>query len=99
MRLTKAQSRQRWHELRALWNEFDPIGVMPNVNWPPDEYEAYVGPTMRLLEQDASVEEILKCLEWAVCDRMGLEMDREAAMRFTNRIQQWFKEKWRDTYV
>jgi hypothetical protein len=54
---------------------------------------------MRLLEQDASVEEILKCLEWAVCDRMGLEMDREAAMRFTNRIQQWFKEKWRDTYV
>ena len=35
-RLDKAESRKRWAELRDLWNEFDPIGVMDFPDWPRD---------------------------------------------------------------
>ncbi len=80
--------------MRDLWNEFDPIGVMDDPEWPRDEYEGYVGPTMRLLEQDAGVEEIIKCLEWAVCERMGLNLEQREAMQFACRLEDWFRRKW-----
>ena len=99
MRLSKEQSRQRWNELRDLWNEFDPIGVMDVPDWPRDEYESYVGPTMRLLERDAAIEEIVECLEWAVCERMGLELNREDAMSFAHGAKDWFQERWQGTTV
>ena len=49
--LTKEQSRARWAEVRALWCDWDPIGVMPSAesDWPLDEYDAYLGQTLRLL--------------------------------------------------
>lgn len=39
MRLTKDQSRKRWAEIRALWCEFDPIGVVNSLSGPFDEYD------------------------------------------------------------
>jgi hypothetical protein len=40
MHLEKEQSRQRMKEIRALWREFDPIGVYASPNdCPPDEYD------------------------------------------------------------
>ncbi len=98
-RLSKQQSRQRWKELRDLWNEFDPIGVVGDPNWPRDEYEAYCGPTMRLLERDATVSEIVQYLEWVVCDHMELNLDHQAAETFALRLQQWFRERWTGTHV
>ena len=91
-KMTKAQSRRRWAALRALWNEFDPIGVMGEASHPGDEYEAYVGPTMRRLEDGASVEEIADFLESVVSERMGLDPDREEAERFARRLDAWFRE-------
>jgi hypothetical protein len=44
-------------ELRKLWNEYDPIGVVENSEID-DEYEAYVGPHLSLLEGGASDEAI-----------------------------------------
>ncbi|MBT4487306.1 MAG: hypothetical protein HOK30_08240 [Rhodospirillaceae bacterium] len=98
-RLSKEQSRQRWAELRALWNEFDPIGVMADPAWPRNEYEAYVGPTMRLLEQDAGIDEIIKCLDAAVAGSMGLEHEDDKAKTFACRLRDWFRDKWSGTYV
>lgn len=98
-RLSKEQSRQRWAELRDLWNGFDPIGVMHDPQWPRDEYENYVGRTMRLLEQDAGAEEIMACLEWAVCERMGLDLDCQVATAFAHRLRDWFRDKWAGTRV
>jgi len=74
-RLDKEASRRRWHELRELWNEYDPIGVMDDPDWHRDEYEAYVGRTMRLLEQAATPADIVDYLE-ETSSYMGLEFDR-----------------------
>ena len=98
-RLNKEQTRRRWAELRVLWNDYDPIGVMDDPNCPTDEYEAYVGPTMRLLEQDVGIEGIIKYLDWAVCERMGLTLNRPMAERFARRLDEWFRGKWAGSQV
>jgi hypothetical protein len=67
-RLDKSDSRERWRQIRDLWNEFDPIGVMGMEDWPRDEYDSYLGPTLRLLEQDASLEEIQKYLAFVTLE-------------------------------
>jgi hypothetical protein len=43
----KIQSRERWSQIRALWREFDPIGVSQFPDSPRDEYDFYLGPTLR----------------------------------------------------
>ena len=91
-KLTKAQSRRRWAALRSLWNEFDPIGVMDDPSWPRDEYEAYLGPTLRRLEAGASVKEIADYLESVVSESMGLNPDRAEAERFARRLAAWFRD-------
>ena len=97
-RLDKTASRQRWKELREKWNEYDPIGVMDDADWPGDEYEAYVGRTLRLLEQGASVEGIVIYLE-EVSGHMGLEFDRRRALQHSAEFVRWYQENWRDTKV
>ena len=72
MRLTKQQSRKRWREVRDLWCEWDPIRVTSLPNWPHDEYGSYPGPTLRLLESGASLQEISAYLTWAELEQMGL---------------------------
>lgn len=97
-RLDKQASRQRWRELRDLWNEYDPIGVMGGPDSPQDEYEAYVGQTMRLLEQGANAAEIKKYLR-TVSQHMGLRFGGWRAKRYSNRFVRWYQERWRDTIV
>jgi hypothetical protein len=101
-RLAKPDSRERWRQVRDLWNEFDPIGVMGMEDWPRDEYESYLGQTLRLLEQDAPLEEIQKYLAFVTLEHMGLnetlqfEMSRRA---FAKRLRDWYAEKWPGTHV
>ena len=97
-RLDKNASRQRWRELRDKWNEYDPIGVMDDSDWPRDEYEAYVGPTMRLLEQGATVESIVRYLEEASA-HMGLSFDRPRTLQHSAEFVRWYQDRWRDTKV
>lgn len=95
-RLNKAASRQRWNELRDKWNEYDPIGVLDNADWPIDEYEAYVGRTMRLLEQGVTAEDIVEYLEQA-SSNMGLNFDRSKALYHATEFIHWYHEKWNNT--
>ena len=97
-RLDKEASRQRWRELRDKWIKYDPIGVMDSFDWPRDEYDADVGPTMRLLEQGATVEEIVRYLEEA-SSHMGLNFDRPRALRQGAEFVRWYQDKWRNTRV
>lgn len=97
-RLDKTASRQRWGELRDKWNDYDPIGIMDIPNCPRDEYQAYVGRTMRLLEQGASLDEIVAYLE-EVSAYMGLTFDRRRARQHGAEFVRWYDEKWRDTIV
>lgn len=81
MRLTKEQSRKRWREIRALWCEFDPIGVVNSLSGPDDEYDGYLGPSLRLLERGATVEEIASYLAKVTLDHMGLSDSRSLPRR------------------
>jgi hypothetical protein len=47
-------------------------------NWPRDEYDSYLGPTLRLLEADATAEDIMKYLAYVEIDDMGMS-DTQAA--------------------
>ena len=95
--LDKTRSRNRIAEIRQLWNEWDPIGVVIG-NGPDHEYDAYLAPTLRLLERDASTEEIVGYLKWVTLEHMGLSQVAEPEA-FAERLCQWFKSNWRGTRV
>ena len=71
-------SRRQWKESRDLWCEWDPIGVMSQDDWPRDEYDSYLGPTLRLLEADATAADIMKYLAYVEIDDMAMS-DTQAA--------------------
>ncbi len=97
-RLEKLESRKRWSELRDLWNEFDPIGVMGDLEWPRDEYESYCGTSMRLLEQNAENKELEAYVRSAL-DNMGIGASDDAIQNFVKKLKIWFQEKWSGTCV
>jgi hypothetical protein len=96
MRLTKEQSRTRWSQARDLWWTWDPIGVGSEDNWPRDEYDAYLGPTFRLLEKGAPSKKLrdiwpkLSLEEWASpirharsCEDVGFQRSLSSGMNNT----------------
>ena len=96
MHLEKEQSRQLVKEIRALWREFDPIGVYasPDSGCPPDEYDNYLAPCLRLLEQHASTEDLAKYLSYIVGEYMGLgttELVLSQSIEFAGKLQQWYE--------
>ena len=100
MRLNKSESRERWRQIRALWNEWDPIGVASDSL--DDEYEAYLGPTLRLLERHASSEEIEQYLADVTLRHMGLSETAAGPMsrrQFATRLYDWYSEKWPNSVV
>jgi len=104
MHLEKEQSRQRVKEIRALWREFDPIGVYanPDSGCPPDEYDNYLAPCLRLLEQDASTEDLAKYLSYIVGEYMGLgttELVLSQSIAFAGKLQQWYASAWLGKHV
>jgi len=99
MKLGKENSRKRWSELRNHWNDFDPIGVMSDPDWPCDEYNAYIGPTIRLLEKKATEDEILALLQWVISDRIGLRFSLDEAKQFATTLRKWFEENWNNSSV
>jgi hypothetical protein len=99
LHLDKSQSRERWSEVRALWNEWDPIGVSDAVD---DEYDSYLGPTLRLLENDASTEEIERYLAFVVLDRMGMSDVPDGPpnrRQFALKLRTWYQTKWPESTV
>ena len=70
MRLSAAL-RQRFVELRALVNIWDPIGLIA-LGLPEDEYDCIVGPVLRLLESHKSRHEIASYLDCEMSEHFGL---------------------------
>ncbi|HEU4601211.1 MAG TPA: hypothetical protein VFS24_04545 [Steroidobacteraceae bacterium] len=102
MRLSKEQSRERWAQVRSLWFEWDPIGVMSLANWPRDEYDAYLGPTLRLLESNASEEELIRYLTEIELGHMGLSESEQASSNrsaFAKRLREWYDAQWPQSSV
>jgi hypothetical protein len=104
MHLAKEQSRQRIKEIRALWHEWDPIGVYTDSedDWPLDEYDNYLGPCLRLLEQQAPTEDLAKYLSHIVGEHMGLGeagLDYSQPAEFARKLQAWYTTAWPGTHV
>ena len=98
-RLEKGQSRERWRQARKLWNDWDPIGVFSiDSSWPLDEYESYVGPTLRLLERGASQNELASYFSKIAGDHMGLSAFPDPHS-FAERAKCWYEQDWPDSFV
>ena len=97
-RLSKEESRERFSQLRRLWNEYDPIGVMGE-DWPEDEYDRYVGRTMRLLEGGAEPNEIARYLEDVCTTWMSISYNQVRGDRYAQVFVKWYRTHWNDTYV
>ena len=86
---------QRMREVRALWNQWDPINIS-RWNWQPaieDEYDAYLANTLQLLEQGAPVTEIEAFLGLIAYDTMGLaeaNLVNGTPREFAITLKTWF---------
>jgi hypothetical protein len=78
--------------VRGLFCEWDPIGVMDDPDWPRDEYDCMVGPTVRLLEEGATENEIADYLYREITEHFGLSGDRQDCHSFARRLRTWFNE-------
>jgi hypothetical protein len=94
--LDKSRMRQRGRELRALLNEWDPIGVVAD-GGPTDEYDCLLWPLMRLLEQDATPRDIASFLKGELKGHFGLGPFVRRPMAFAERAKAWFDHGWADT--
>lgn len=64
-----------WYELKRLWNQFDPIGVLgEGSDCPDDEYESYIAPTFALLEKGADFTELNNYIGFIVREYMGMSL-------------------------
>lgn len=89
--------RQRGQQLRALLNEWDPIGVGPN--GPQDEYDCLLWPVMRQLEAGAAPDELRAFLAAELQEHFGHGGDAESIAAFVTRAHAWFDAGWKGTQV
>jgi hypothetical protein len=71
-------------------------------DWPRDEYDAYLGPTLRLLEGGASLDEMVSYLAEVELGRMGLSETADAQksrVAFAGRLLDWYAKDWPATTV
>ncbi len=102
IRLEKEDSRRRYEEIRKLWCEWDPIGVIDLNYSRQNEYDNYLGPTLRLLEDGASNQQIAEYLSYVVGKYMGLGesgVQRSKPLVFAEKLRNWYESKWPDTHV
>lgn len=102
MHLSKQQSRKRWDEVRDLWCKWDPIGVMSMPDWPRDEYDSYLGRTLRLLESGASLQVISEYLAQVELEHMGLSDTKPAKsnrLAFAVELREWYEKHWAGSRV
>jgi hypothetical protein len=96
-KLEKQALRQRGRELRALLNEWDPIGVGPD--GPKDEYDCLLWSVMRQLEADASPEKLTSFLAAELEEHFGHSGGAEGIASFVTRARAWFDTSWKGTRV
>ena len=97
-KLSKSEMRQRGRELRAMLNEWDPIGVS-GLGDATDEYDCLLWPLMRMLEENSSVEVLAAYLTTELREHFGLDPSLRGPAEFATRAKNWFEAGWQDTHV
>jgi hypothetical protein len=91
--MSETELSRRIATIRELWCEWDPIGVFSiDPNWPRDEYEGYIEPTLHLLEASVGEAELTQYLERVAHQHMGLSEVCPSASDFAKRLILWFSE-------
>jgi hypothetical protein len=80
-----------WRGLQRLLNEWDPIGVSPDLGGPDDEYSCLYGPLMTSLQREASAPEIAGFLRAELSDHFGINPDASRPDEFAGRLVKWFR--------
>ena len=94
-KLEKTAMRQRGRELRAILNEWDPIGVMgPDAKPGDDEYDDLLWPVMRLLEGGASAGDLARYLVKKLDEDYGLNVGESKLQGVSSSIKEWFERNW-----
>ncbi len=94
MRLERAQSRQRWRELRDMVNAWDPVGLMA-MGAPPDEYEDIVTEVLRALERREGADQLAASLTRYVPAQYGSGLREPSA--FARQAVDWHRSRWPDS--
>lgn len=85
-------SNQDLQEIRKLWNEWDPIGVLPDKNDCLDEYDFYLETTLSLLKRKATPTEIEDYLNFVIKELMGFDsayVEQYKPNEFARKLQEW----------
>lgn len=81
-------------ELRNMWCEWDPIGVLGGQL--DDEYDYYLEPTLELLTSDVDTQALQSYLLNVLTEKMGLNMTtarKERALAFAERLVSWYESR------
>ena len=81
-------AKQQKRELQALFNEWDPVGLL-KLGAPSDEYECLVGPTLSRLAQRVSASELASWLSAHIADHFGVPAGD--ARPFAERATEWYR--------
>jgi hypothetical protein len=83
---------KRSSELRALLNDWDPIGVLGGAElWPADEYDCLIDPLTLRLDRGDGADLLVRYLRHELEDHFGLDPDDQADKieRFAERAIRW----------
>ena len=82
--------------IRALLAEWDPLGVTKS-DGSCDEYECLVWPLTRLLDREASAEQVASFLSSELADHFGVDAQTGEPGEFASRLIAWFQASVRNT--
>ena len=79
-----------WRGLQRLLNEWDPIGVRPDLGGPDDEYSCLYVPLMDRLHSGAPAQEIAEFLRSDLRGHFGLDPTYSKPEAFADRLVDWY---------
>ena len=97
--IDKEQSQQRYMEIKELWCQWDPIGTMGLGERTTYEYENFLGPTLRLLQEGASNQCLAEYLSFIVGKQLKLGesgISCSKPLLFAEKLRSWYESRWSD---
>ncbi len=95
--LKEEDALKRWKEISALWYEWNPLDVQAGSEAMKDKYDKYLGASLLLLENGASIEELSNYLKSVAENYLDLtESDQLKPEEFAVKLKNWYQKNWQD---